>query len=180
MKNSTNNPHRAWLGLFNLACCVALLAGPAVRAQDVTAQSLVDRAQIQDLITRYYYNFGRENEESFPDFYADDAELILGATHYKGHEGIAKAYAGAGGGNSPIASAYSFNVTISNPLIVVHGNTATSQLIFTEYLMQKQGDAPNVRTQGREYATFVKVDGRWLYKTRQIMGGTKPPEGWKE
>lgn len=63
---------------------------------------------------------------------------------------------------------------------VVHGATATAELIFTEFLMAKQGDAPRVTTQGREYATFVKVKGQWRYKTRQIKGGTEPPEGWKE
>ncbi len=180
MKTSANSRRGAWLGAVGVTYCMALAASPAATAQDVTAQTLVDRAQIQDLITRYYYNFGNESPESFPAFYADDAELILGDTHYKGKDGIASAYSRAGGGDSPIRNAYSFNVTISNPLIVVHGSTATSQLIFTEFLMDKQGDMPRVRTQGREYATFVKVNGEWRYKTRQIMGGTKPPEGWKE
>ena len=75
--------------------------------------------------------------------------------------------------------AYSFNVTISNPLITVHGDTASSQLIFTEYLIQKQGDAPTIRTQGREYATFVQEHGHWRYRTRQIMGGMESPADWK-
>jgi ketosteroid isomerase-like protein len=180
MNISANHRTRAWLATAGVAYCLALAFSPAARAQDVTAQTLVDRAQIQDLITRYYYNFGNENPESFPNFYADDAELILGDRHFKGRDGITEAYAGAGGGNSPIRGAYSFNVTISNPLIVVHGDTATAQLIFTEYLIEKQGDAPNVTTQGREYATFVKVNGQWRYKKRQIQGGTEPPEGWKE
>jgi ketosteroid isomerase-like protein len=179
MKISANRRSTAWLGAVGIAYCLALASGPAARAQDATAQTLADRAQIQDLITRYYYNFGNESAESFPNFYADDAELILGTTHYKGNDGIAKAYERAGT-DSPIQKAYSFNVTISNPLIVVHGNTASAQLIFTEFLMEKQGDAPRVTTQGREYATFVKVNGQWRYKTRQIKGGTEPPEGWKQ
>ena len=178
MKTLANNAN-TWLGVLVIGCCCVLASGPAARAQDVTAKTMVDRAQIQDLITRYYYNFGNENAESFPSFYADDAELILGTTHYKGKEGIAQAYSRAGA-NSSIRDAYSFNVTISNPLIVVHGDTATSQLIYTEYLIDKQGEAPHLRTQGREYATFVKVNGKWRYKTRHIQGGTKPPEGWKE
>lgn len=179
MSNSSIFRRSRLLHALGAACWLSVALSPAARAQDVNAQTLVDRAQIQDLITRYYYNFGSENRESFPDFYADDAELILGDTHYKGREGIAKAYA-RGDEDSPIQRAYSFNVTISNPLIVVHGNTATAQLIFTEYLMEKQGDAPSVRTQGREYATFVKVDGQWRYKTRRIKGGTEPPDDWKE
>jgi len=170
---------RPWRGTLGLVCCLALLSAPAARAQEVTAKSLVDRAQIQDLVTRYYYNFGKENHQSFTDFYAADAELILGATHFKGRDGIEKAYSHAGG-ESPMQKAYAFNVTISNPLITVHGDVATSQLIFTEFLMQKKGDVPTIRTQGREYATFVKVDGKWLYKTRQIMGGSESPDGWKQ
>jgi SnoaL-like domain len=168
-----------WLGAVGITCCLALGPSPASWAQSITAKSLVERAQVQDLITRYYYNFGKENPQRFPDFYADDAELILGTTHYAGKEGIAKAYAHAGG-DSPMAKAYAFNVTISNPLIIVHGDTATSQLMFTEYLIDKQGDAPHIRTQGREYATFVKVGGKWRYRTREIKGDTRPPEGWKE
>jgi len=166
-----------WSGALGLLWCLVLTCSPAARSQGMTAQALIDRAQIQDLITRYYYNFGRSIPESFSNFYADDAELILGATHFKGKDGIAKAY-GRGGG--PAAGAYSFNVEITNPLILVHGYTATSQLVFTEYVIDKQGDAPRVITQGREYATFVKAHGEWRYKTRQIKGGTEPPEGWKE
>ena len=179
MKTLANGERIKWLGVLAVTFCIALAVTPAARAQDVTSRTMVDRAQIQDLITRYYYNFGNENPETFPAFYADDAELILGTTHYKGRDGIAEAYSRAGA-NTSIRDAYSFNVTISNPLIVVHGDTATSQLIFTEFLIDKQGDAPHLRTQGREYATFVKVNGKWRYKTRQIQGGTKPPEGWQE
>ena len=61
---------------------------------------------------------------------ADDAELILGEKHYKGKDGIMQAYGRAPG--SPPRQAptrYTFNVTISNPLITLHGDTATSELI---------------------------------------------------
>jgi hypothetical protein len=180
MKMFANYLSRTWPGAVGVVLCLALQCSPAAWAQEVTAKTLVERAQIQDLITRYYYNFGKENAQSFPDFYADDAELILGDTHFAGKEGIAKAYAHSSSAPSPMAKAYSFNVTISNPLIIVHGNTASSQLTFTEYLIDKQGEAPHIRTQGREYSTFVKVNGKWRYKTRQIKGGTEAPAGWKE
>ena len=71
-------------------------------------------------------------------------------------------------------------MTISNPLITVHGDTATSQVIFTEYVIQNQGDPLQVTTQGREYATFVRTSDGWRYKTRRIVGGDDVPEGWKE
>ena len=180
-----------------LWCLIALTSAPAVHAQDkMTAQSLIDRQLILDQITRYYYNFGKVERQAEENFYAEDGELILGTRHYKGREGIKQAYnrapAAPPGGATPAAGAApaapaapprertAFNVTIDNPLIIVHGDTATSQVIFTEYRQEKAGDPMKMTTQGKEYATWVKVNGKWLYKTRQIASGSNPPEGWKE
>ena len=172
--------HRAVLRAMSVACVVlAFSSGP--RAEEVNSKTLVDRLQIQDLITRYYNNFGRENAENFADFYADEAELILGDRHFKGRDGILQAYGRAPGQEPrPRPTRYSFIVEIGNPLIVVHGDTATAQLVYTEYVIEKQGDPVKVTTQGKEYSNFVKVSGHWRYKTRQIKGGTELPEGWKE
>src|SRR5215831_4593030 len=179
-----------WAAALGL-CCVALASAPAARAEDKwTAQSLIDRQLILDQITRYYYNFGKVERQSEESFYAEDGELILGTRHYKGREGIKQAYnrapAAPPAGATPAAAAApprertAFNVTIDNPLIIVHGDTATSQVIFTEYRQEKVGDPMKMTTQGKEYATWVKVKGQWLYKTRQIASGSNPPEGWKE
>jgi hypothetical protein len=182
MKTNANPLGRALLGLLS-AACFALTISSGARAEEVTAATLVDRLQIHDLITRYYNNFGRENAENFADFYADDAELILGERHFKGRDGIMQAYGRAPGQapRPPPPPRFSFIVAVDNPLIVVHGdNTATAQLVFTEYVIEKQGDPVTVITPGKEHSTFVKVDGRWRYKTRQIKAGTELPEGWKE
>jgi hypothetical protein len=177
--------------------CIALAISPAARAEDkMTLQTLIDRQQIQDQITRYYYNFGRAERQSEESFYAEDGELILGTRHYKGHEGIKSAYnrtpatppAGAASATAAAPAAapaaprerLAFNVAIENPLIIVHGDTATSQVIYTEYRQEKAGDPMKFTTQGKEYATWVKVKGQWLYKTRQIASGSNPPDGWKE
>jgi hypothetical protein len=182
MKAIAHSFHRGLLGALSVAC-LALTISSRAGAEEVNAQTLVDRLQIQDLITRYYNNFGRENAENFADFYADDAELILGERRFKGRDGIMEAYGRAPGQapRPPPPPRYSFIVAVDNPLIVVHSDgTATAQLVFTEYVIEKQGDPVKVITQGKEYSTFAKVDGRWRYKTRQIRGGTEPPEGWKE
>ena len=185
-----------WAAALGL-CCAALASTLAAHAEDkMTAQSLIDRQLILDQITRYYYNFGKAVRQSEESFYAEDGELILGTRHYKGREGIKQAYnrapaappAGAAPatGAAPAAAAApprertAFNVTIDNPLIIVHGDTATSQVIFTEYRQEKVGDPMKMTTQGKEYATWVKVNGQWLYKTRQIASGSNPPEGWKD
>ena len=196
MKLNSIREAGVWAAALAL-CCVALASAPAARAEDkVTAQSLIDRQLILDQITRYYYNFGKAERQSEESFYAEDGELILGTRHYKGREGIKQAYnrapaapttgAAPAAGAVPAAAAApprertAFNVTIDNPLIIVHGDTATSQVIFTEYRQEKVGDPMKMTTQGKEYATWVKVKGQWLYKTRQIASGSNPPEGWKE
>jgi hypothetical protein len=192
---TTANKRRAsiWLGALGVACSLALTAGAAAHAEEkMTAQSLIDRQQILDQITRYYYNFGKENRQAEESFYAEDGVLILGSTRYEGREGIVRAYhrrAASAAATAPAPGAApaapprertAFNVMIGNPLIIVHGSTATSEVIFTEYRQDKKGDPMKMTTQGKEYATWVKVKGQWLYKTRQISNDSEPPADWKE
>ena len=70
-------------------------------------------------------------------------------------------------------------MTVDNALIFVHGDTATSQVIYTEYRPEKKGDPVKMTVQGKEFATWVKVNGHWLYKARYV-GLSEPPAGWKE
>ena len=154
-------------------------AGLSAKAQPSAAQTLADRAEISDLLTRYYNNFGNGAESKVGEFYAPDGEMILGQTHYKGIEAIKGAYA-AVPANAPQRSAFALNILISNLLVTLHGDTATARLVFTETLTEKQGDAPKILTQGREFDRLVKRDGRWLIASRQIMGANGVPEGWQD
>ena len=160
---------------------LALTTAPAVRAQDVafTSQMVIDRAEIDDLLERYYANFGKAEGEAFGSFYADDAEFVLGGKSYKGREAIAGVYKGIGSsGQNPAAGRFSFNVLLTNKVITTHGDKATAQMIFTEVIMDTAAGPPKFLTQGREYDNLAKIDGKWRFTKRQIAAGTKPPEGW--
>ena len=164
---------------FGLAAAQA----PAARAQDggFTAQVAIDRAEIEDLLQRYYNNFGKAEGESFGSFYAPDALFVLGAKTYKGQAEIAGAYSAIGAsGQNPAAGRFSFNVLMTNPVITVHGTTATAQLIFTEIVMDTATAPPRLLTQGREYDNLAKINGKWRFTRRQVAAGTKPPEGWAD
>ena len=167
------------LGL-GAALCIALLP-PAARAEapEYTAQALADRAQIEDLLTRYYNNFGNNAEDTVGQFYAPDGEMILGTRSYKGIEAIKGAYA-AVPADAPQKSAFALNILIGNMLVLVHGDTATARLVFTETITQKQGDKPQILTQGREFDHLVRQGGKWLIAKRQIMGANGVPEGWED
>lgn len=164
-----------------MAAALMLSVGTPAAAQAVTAETLVDRAQIEDLLTRYYNGLGRAGDRNFGIFYTDDAEMILGTTSYKGRAAIEGAYEALAGADIPQRKAFSFTILMTNPLIVVHGTTATARLIFTEIVIDKQGDAPRMLTQGREFDHLVKVDGQWRIAKRQIVGAEQgPPADWQD
>jgi len=169
--------------LYGLAVGLGVALAPATGAlaqvAPTMAQSLADRAAIEDLLTRYYNNFGGGVESKIGDFYAEDGEMILGPNHYKGIAAIKGAYA-AVPASAPQRSAYALNILISNMLVTVHGETATARLVFTETITEKQGEAPKILTQGREFDHLVKRGERWLIASRQIMGAKGEPEGWQD
>jgi hypothetical protein len=181
----------AWTAAAGL-CCIVMTSTAVIADETMTAQSLIDRQLILDQITRYYYNFGRETKIPEYSFYAEDGALILGTRRYEGREAVQSAYGGgarpapaAGAAPAPGAAPAApreripFNMTVDNALIFVHGDTATSQVIYTEYRPEKKGDPVRMTVQGKEFATWVKVQGRWLYKARYV-GLSEPPAGWQE
>ena len=175
----------AWTAAAGL-CGVLMTGTPAIAQQTMTVQSLIDRQLILDQITRYYYNFGKETKIPESSFYAEDGALILGTRRLEGREAVQSAY-GGGARPAPAAGAapaaprerIPFNMTVDNALIVVHGDRATSQVIYTEYRPEKKGDPVRMTVQGKEFATWVKVKGQWLYKERYV-GLNEPPPGWQE
>lgn len=170
---------RAW-GLATAAVLAVAPAGAAWGQEArLTAQSLVDRAAISDLLTRYYNNFGGAVESKVGEYYAEDGEMILGQKSYKGIAAIKGAYA-AVPADAPQRRSFALNILISNMLVVVRGNTATARLVFTETTTEKQGEAPKILTQGREFDNLVKRGGRWLILKRQIMGPKGVPDGWQD
>ena len=129
---------RIFVALVGLSATLASAPITAAGAQSapITAQTLIDRAEISDLLTRYYWNFGDSSAESFGKYYTDDAEFVLGARTVKGIEAIKGVYA-AVPTDTPQRKSFSFNVLIGNPMITVHGNTATARLVFTEIVIEK-------------------------------------------
>ncbi len=153
----------------------ALARAPA----PISIATLVERAQIEDMIKRYYYDLGHGSPETYTTFYTDDGELVLGKSVFKGRDNIIAAYKAAGGDGSR-RRAYAFNIAISNLLVTVQGDKATAKMIFTEYIADKQGDVPRILVQGREYSQLVKQRGEWKFAKRQIVGGTEAPADWSE
>lgn len=171
---------RGWSAL-GAATVLALLPAAQANAQGAppTPQELADRAAVEDLITDYYTHFGGGVESRVAQYYAEDGEMILGGRSYKGIEAIKGAYA-AVPADAPQRRSFALNILISNLLVSVDGDTAKARLVFTEVTTEKEGEAPKLLVQGREFDNLVKRDGRWLISRRQIMGPNGVPEGWQD
>lgn len=166
--------------LVMATAAVALsLASASPALAQITPQELADRAEIEDLITGYYNHFGGGIASRVGEYYAEDGEMILGGTSYKGIDAIRRAYE-AIPSDVPQRRSYALNILINNLLVKVKGDTATARFVFTETVTEKQGDTPKILVQGREFDTLVKRNGRWLISKREILGPTGVPEGWQD
>jgi hypothetical protein len=152
-----------WAGGVLAALAVALAAGPPVLAQHgpITISALIDRAQIEDMLVEYYEVLSAGSTQ-FDSYYTDDAELDV--------NGIVKQ------GKGPIDDLYktipkskgTVHVLLTNPKIVVDGNSARADLIWTEVYSETHTALPRIVELGREHDELIKRDGRWYLKKRVV------------
>ena len=165
-----------------MACALTGSASSALarEAPEISTQTLIDRAKIEDMLTRYMTELGHSTIEAYVAYYTDDAELIMGDKRAKGHKAIFDDYTAIrAAGGTLRAKAYAFNTLLSNPLITVHGDRATVQLTFTEVITDTAQSAPRPLVQGREYDELARVNGQWLFKKRQVVSGRAQPVDWR-
>ena len=173
---------RNWMAA--LAGCIALgtLTGcDGVKASDTTAtteqQKLLDRIAIEDMVTRYYANFGKQDAaDDFGAFYTEDAVFDVNGIVSQGREAIEKFYADSAQEADAPASQGTFHMMISNPVIDVDGDTATAEFMWTGVINRGIQDAPELLEQGREYDLLVRQDGAWRIKKRVVIADSGLPE----
>jgi hypothetical protein len=152
-----------WAGEVLVAFAVALAAAPPALAQHrpITLSTLIDRAQIEDMLVEYYEALSAGSTH-LDLYYTDDAVLDV--------NGIVKH------GKGPIDDLYktipksqgTVHVLLTNPKIVVDGNSATADVIWTEVYSETHGALPQILEQGREHDELVKRDGRWYLQKRVV------------
>lgn len=156
-----------------LAAAVFSSTASAAEAAPITAATLVDRAIIEDMLIEYYGSLG-SGEEDFSRWYTADGFLDVNGETGQGKAGIAaiyKATAARGG-----MTEGTFRMVLSNLKVVVNGNTATADCIWTGINSKTVTSKPELVEQGREHDELVKQNGRWLFKKRFITsdGGMHP------
>jgi hypothetical protein len=148
-----------------------------VLAQQVTMETLLDRIQIEGLLTRYYYDLSRSNAHELSEYFTEDALLDVDGTIAKGRAEIAKLYQSPAPDPKQPAPAPSRrgHMLLTNPIIAINGNTATAHVIWTGVMNEGIGKLPQIFEQGREDTELVKQNGKWLIKRRYITADGRMP-----
>ena len=151
-----------------------LAASSDAREADAT---LADRIAIEDMVTRYYGNFGKQDAaEDFGAFYTEDAVFDVNGIVSTGREAIEAFYVESANEEDAPAAQGTFHMMISNPVIDVDGDTATAQFMWTGVLNTGIQQPPQLLEQGREYDLLVRQDGEWRIKKRVVIADSGLPE----
>jgi ketosteroid isomerase-like protein len=144
----------------------------------VTQETLLDRIQIEDLLTRYYVDLALGKSHDLAQYYTEDAVLDVNGMISKGREAIEKLYEGVGDGDANLGGRV--HMLLNNPIISVDGDTATAWVIWTGVMNDDIKKPPRLFEQGREYDELVKRDGRWYIKKRYITADSGLSGMWED
>jgi hypothetical protein len=157
---------RPFLLLVSMTLVLAALPLPAAAEHPATTlQTLIDRAQIEDLLVDYYGQLGTGGH-GFSDFYVADGVLDVNGLVGQGQKGIEDLYKRAAEGTPSRPG--TFRMLLTNTKIAVNGDTATADVLWTGVNSATVKSAPQLIEQGREHDELVKRDGRWYFKHRVI------------
>ena len=148
-----------------------------VSAQQITMETMLDHMQIQDLLTRYYSDLSQGKAHELSEYFTEDAVLQVDDMVAHGQAEIAKLYQrpAPDPNATPAQSRGRGHMLLTNPIIDVHGDTATAHLIWTGVMNQGIGKLPYIFEQGREDDELVKQNGKWLIKRRVITADGRLP-----
>ncbi len=152
--------------LVAAAIVLAARVAPALAQQPApTLMTLLDRAQIEDMLVDYYGNLGGA-DRGFGSYYTEDGVLDVNGIVGRGKAGVEDIYRRTAEGTPRQRG--TFHMLLTNEKIVVHGSSATADCIWTGIVSETPKATPRFVEQGREHDDLVKRDGRWYFQHRVI------------
>lgn len=155
-----------------VACTVAsLVAASAFAADDV--QALADRAEIEELITRYVTALDGLDADAYEGVFTVDGEYDVTGTVYKGRPAIRKIVADlqatrARNDAAGTASPQLYHVMANHSIEILDATNARHQSYAQTVRLADSGQFV-VGFMGRYEDVLVKVAGRWYIKSRKLV-----------
>jgi hypothetical protein len=154
------------LALGTSVCASMFAVKPALAEQPATTlQTLLDKQQIQDMLVDYYTHLGKGGSD-FGSYYLADGVIDVNGLKGQGEAGITDVYKKVAAGTPKRPGI--FRMLLTNVNIVVNGNTATAETLWTGINSPTKAGPPQFVEQGTERDDLVKVNGHWLFKLRVI------------
>jgi len=164
---------------LTLAALLLLLPPNLAIAQGTmtTQETLLDRIQIGDLLTKYYVDLSSGASHDLAQYFTEDAVLDVNGTISQGRAAIEKMYGGLGGGGRSERQGR-MHMLLNNLLVSVKGDTAQAWLIWTGVMNDTVRLTPRLLEQGREYDELVKRNNRWYIQHRIITADSGMPASY--
>jgi ketosteroid isomerase-like protein len=149
--------------LFSAACATSI---QTTVPPDV--QELLDKAAIEELVMDYYLQLGGGGK-GFSDYYLEDSVLDVDGTVAKGREEIENLYKLAATDTDSFTTREgSFRMMLNNIRIIVNGDSATGSMIWIGIHAHNPKAMAVIAEHGREKDEFIKRNGKWYFKYREI------------
>jgi uncharacterized protein (TIGR02246 family) len=161
---------------FSLCAAGALLAAALALPADAELteiQKLADRAEIEELVTRYVTALDTLDAETYAHVFAEDAEYEVAGTLHKGRAAIKKivtdlaesrARNEAAGKKSPAL----YHVMANHSIEITSETTATHRS-YAQTVRAGDDGRFVVGFMGRYDDVLVKRDGRWYISSRKLV-----------
>jgi hypothetical protein len=130
-----------------------------------TLQTLLDKQQIQDMLADYYTHLGKGGSD-FGSYYLPDGVIDVNGLKGQGEAAIKDVYLKIAAGTPKRPG--TFRMLLTNVTVVVNGNTATAETLWTGINSPTKAGPPQFVEQGTERDDLVKVGGHWFFKLRVI------------
>jgi uncharacterized protein (TIGR02246 family) len=151
-------------------------AAPAFAADDV--QTLADRAEIEELITRYVMALDGLDADAYEGVFTVDGEYDVTGTVYQGRPAIRKIVTDlqasrARNDAAGTASPQLYHVMANHSIEIVDETNARHQSYAQTVRLADSGQFV-VGFMGRYEDVLVKVAGRWYIKSRKLVSFIPP------
>jgi hypothetical protein len=154
-----------------------LLAGVAWAAGRVTYDRnyAQDRAEIDDLLSRYLFALDWQDPVMYGDMFTTDGVLVWAGGTINGRAAIVKEMANARAADERVNAAnpalrpFKRRHFVSNFVVRIEGDRATARSLWFEFNNDGSDRRPYVGSYGHLEDELRRVDGRWLIARHQVF-----------
>ena len=133
-----------------------------------------DRAEIEDLMSRYLFAIDYNDWDSYVETFAPDGMLEFASGTSKGREEIRKNVTNFAAGigkfyHTEDGKPAKLRHVVLQSSIRVEGDKAWGRTLWVEMANHGPGDTMKMGTYGIYEDEFVKLDGRWFISKRNVL-----------